>query len=315
MNEFFLLYLNRKKLIIRYISGHSLTCFILFYLVPFILTWLSTCHVYPAAIVSMMASSNGNSVHVAGPLCGESTGNRWRGALMFSLIYASINGWANNRGAVDLRRHRAHYYVTVMFTFCITFYRSQWFWWFVNGWYTGTKVLNIQHYGQMRYTWMTITYLFLTLRPKQGYTGPYMKYTVTINTCPIQIQQLILWGLIYLIFCFHLFGKNILSAMYGDWGSPHLSLVVCYIFHLLIPLLCKPWFYKDCNRNCKNPVLGVIRTLGTSNQAIYCNLLNIYFSSLIDLDTLIIMSPKIDAPYLWIRPLDLAPLNLACGLL
>ena len=37
--------------------------------------------------------------------------------------------------------------------------------------------------------------------------------------------------------------------MYADWGPPHLSLVVCYIFHLLIPLLCKTWFYKDCNRN------------------------------------------------------------------
>ena len=60
------------------------------------------------------------------------------------------------------------------------------------------------------------------------------------------------------------------------------SLVVCYIFHLLIPLLCKTWFDKDCNRNCKNPVLDVIRTLGTLNQAIYYNLLNIYFSSLID---------------------------------
>ena len=118
----------------------------------------------------------------------------------------------------------------------------------------------------------------------------------------------------YMISCFHLFWKNILSAMYGDWGPPHLSLVVCYIFHLLIPLLCKTWFYKDCNRNCKKHVLDVIRTLGTSNQAIYYNLLNIY-SLLIDLDTLILMSPKIYAPYLWIRPLDLVPLNLACGLL
>ena len=58
----------------------------------------------------------------------------------------------------------------------------------------------------------------------------------------------------------------------------HLSLVVNYIFHLLILLLCKTWFYKECNRKCKNPVLDVIRTLGTSNQAIYYNLLNIYFS-------------------------------------
>ena len=39
---------------------------------------------------------------------------RWRGTLMFSLIYAWINGWINNREAGDLRRHRAHYDATVM---------------------------------------------------------------------------------------------------------------------------------------------------------------------------------------------------------
>ena len=37
-----------------------------------------------------------------------------RGALMFSLICAWINGWINNREAGDLRRYRAHYDVTVM---------------------------------------------------------------------------------------------------------------------------------------------------------------------------------------------------------
>ena len=39
---------------------------------------------------------------------------QWRGALMFSLICARINGRVNNREAVDLRRHRAHYDVVVM---------------------------------------------------------------------------------------------------------------------------------------------------------------------------------------------------------
>ena len=64
------------------------------------------------------------------PLCGEFTGHRWilltkapvnsphkgqwRGALMFSLIYASTNGWVNNREADDLRCRGAHYDVTVM---------------------------------------------------------------------------------------------------------------------------------------------------------------------------------------------------------
>ena len=40
---------------------------------------------------------------------------QWRGALMFSLICAWINGWVNNGKAGDLRRHRAHYDVTVMY--------------------------------------------------------------------------------------------------------------------------------------------------------------------------------------------------------
>ena len=39
---------------------------------------------------------------------------QWRGALMFSLICAWINGWVNNREAGDLSCHRAHYDVTVM---------------------------------------------------------------------------------------------------------------------------------------------------------------------------------------------------------
>ena len=39
---------------------------------------------------------------------------QWRGALMFSLICTRINGWVNNGEAGDLRRHRAHYDVTVM---------------------------------------------------------------------------------------------------------------------------------------------------------------------------------------------------------
>ena len=39
---------------------------------------------------------------------------QWRGALMFSLICAWINGWVNNREAGDLRRHRTHYDVIVV---------------------------------------------------------------------------------------------------------------------------------------------------------------------------------------------------------
>ena len=43
---------------------------------------------------------------------------QWRGALMFSLICDWINGWVNSREACDLRRHHAHYDVTMMVSMC-----------------------------------------------------------------------------------------------------------------------------------------------------------------------------------------------------
>ena len=47
---------------------------------------------------------------------------QWRGALMFSLICAWINGWVNNREAGDLGRLRAHYDAITMKI------------WFTNNW-------------------------------------------------------------------------------------------------------------------------------------------------------------------------------------
>ena len=59
---------------------------------------------------ALLALCVGNSpVPVNSPHKGQ-----WRGALMFSLIYASINDWVNNREAGDLRRQRGHYDVIVM---------------------------------------------------------------------------------------------------------------------------------------------------------------------------------------------------------
>ena len=55
---------------------------------------------------------------------------QWRGALTFSLICAWINGWIDNRRAGDLRRHHAHYDVTVFL------YQSRYdvFWYSFIGW-------------------------------------------------------------------------------------------------------------------------------------------------------------------------------------
>ena len=69
----------------------------------------------------MMTSSNGDIFHDTAPFCGEFTvtgefphKDQSRGALMFSWICGWISGWVNHRDAGDLRRHRTHYYVTVM---------------------------------------------------------------------------------------------------------------------------------------------------------------------------------------------------------
>ena len=63
-----------------------------------------------------MTSSNGDIFRVIGPLRGEFTGRQWRGALVFSVICACATGWLNSLNAVELRRHRAHYDITVMST-------------------------------------------------------------------------------------------------------------------------------------------------------------------------------------------------------
>ena len=75
----------------------------------------------------MMTSSNGKIFRVTGHLCGEFTGHRWiprtkasNEELWFPLICAWPNSWVNNGEAGDLRRHRTHYDVTVMY--------QQWGW-------------------------------------------------------------------------------------------------------------------------------------------------------------------------------------------
>ena len=69
----------------------------------------------------MMTSSNENVFRITGHFAGNSLATvnfphkgKWRGALTFSLFWAWMNGWLNNRETGDLRRHRAHYDVTVM---------------------------------------------------------------------------------------------------------------------------------------------------------------------------------------------------------
>ena len=55
--------------------------------------------------------------------------NKGQGGLTFSLVCAWTYGWANNRGAGDLRRCDSHYNVTVMNLCCFTqWIRPQYLW-------------------------------------------------------------------------------------------------------------------------------------------------------------------------------------------
>ena len=68
---------------------------------------------------AMMTSSNGNIIHVTGPLCGEFTGHRWipltkAVTRSFDVFFDLRLNKQLSRKAGDLRRHRAHYDVTVM---------------------------------------------------------------------------------------------------------------------------------------------------------------------------------------------------------
>ena len=63
----------------------------------------------PFSVLLAMCAWN-SPVPVNSPCKGQ-----WRGALMFSLIWAWINGWVNNLEAGDLRCNRAHYDVIVMY--------------------------------------------------------------------------------------------------------------------------------------------------------------------------------------------------------
>ena len=73
-------------------------------------------HMLIAITGHMMTSSNGNIFRVIGPLSAVNYPHKgqWRGALMFSLICAWINGWINNCEPGGLKRHRAHYDVIAL---------------------------------------------------------------------------------------------------------------------------------------------------------------------------------------------------------
>ena len=78
-------------------------------------------HIFLMWYLSIMMSSIGNICERKSPMNSPKKNQR-RGALLFSLIFGWTNYWVNNREADDLRRHCAHYDVTVMVLFSVNCY-------------------------------------------------------------------------------------------------------------------------------------------------------------------------------------------------
>ena len=100
-----------------------------------------------ALVWIMMASSNGSIFRFTGPLRGESTGHRLipltkaSDAELWCFLWSSwTNGRANNGDAGDLKRHRAHYDVTVIITFVMSLFlviSCELFTYIIQNWFNG----------------------------------------------------------------------------------------------------------------------------------------------------------------------------------
>ena len=106
---------------------------------------------------------------------------QWRGALIFTLICARINGWVNNHEAGDLRRNRAHCDVTVM-PWC---YMVHW---------SLRKLLGIHLFAGIVYTCFWTTWNFFMLK--------------IVKTGRLRIQQFV-----------HVGRKNQSSIILALWGE------------------------------------------------------------------------------------------------
>ena len=97
-------WLREEGIVLNYISWQEVQCICLHYPGDHddVIKWKHFPRYWP--FVRGIHRSPVNSPHKG----------QWRGALMFSLNCARINGWVNNCAAGDLRRNHAHYDVTVM---------------------------------------------------------------------------------------------------------------------------------------------------------------------------------------------------------
>ena len=164
-----------------------------------------------------MTSSNGNIFRVTGPLCGEFTGEltnkgQWRGDLMFSLICAWINDWVNNREADDLRRHHAHYDVTVMSS-----------WWHNWNWGNGVRLNSVKVYVQycvilkVASNWLHQIHSFVH--------SQHLSYDHRFTTLDVTLRNILFWILLTLWY------EQVMGSFDVSWTIAEHTFEPFYIAH------------------------------------------------------------------------------------
>ena len=119
-----------------------------------------------------------------------------RGALMFSLICARINGWVNNREAGDLRCHRAHYDVIVM-TKMICTHDGNFPQWVVRYW----TVVTLNVFGETYFHYLYFLNIIMTSSIGHIFriTGPLWEESTRHRWIPLtKASEEELWCFLYL---------------------------------------------------------------------------------------------------------------------
>ena len=115
---------------------------------------------------------------------------QWRGALMFTLICARMNGWVNNREAGDLRRYRVHYDVIVMNIvnrMSKIWYANLWILIFDNYWLACVKMMTL-HCLHFKY----IMYFLHLSYPSKCITGLVFKKAISSHHLVLHQGSLLL---------------------------------------------------------------------------------------------------------------------------
>ena len=154
---------------------------------------------------------------------------QWRRALMFSLICASTNSWANNGDASDLRCYRAHYDVIVMGKAWKTLLSNSQYYSITDGLAMEVTMPSaatlskpqhhkISHYSPLNYLCQLPNYLWFYLK-LNSLIANCLSITIILKHLHLQSRNFVglIWNIDIYIFVFHSIPQHWSGSIY-PWG-------------------------------------------------------------------------------------------------